>query len=282
MSVDAAPRSARSIPLAALLVAITMLFGRTADYDPAARTALVLVLLVAALLAAWFAGARALASSDPARRLRAAAGLLLVAPFVLLALLVGIGPPHDQPPADNVLRFLVLAVDALLTGSGLLVLRRALADAGETFWATLGATAATWATPLYVVFALVQRCDYVAMAHGWSWAGAVSDNVREPTALDALSMGALFFAGLLTYVATAAFAAALGAAGWIGRRLAGVFAAISAIAFAFLVARGFGYPSLGAAFSHWYTIPGFVVGIPAVPWMMPCAMGVLLLRRAAN
>jgi len=280
MSAATAPRRARSVPLAALLVAIFVLFGRTADYEPATRTALVALMLLAAAAAAWFGGARALASADPARRLRAAAGVLLVAPFVLLALLVGIGPPHEQPPADNALRFAVLAVDALLAGSGLLVLRRALADAGENFWSTLGATAATWATPLYVVFALVQRCDYVAELHGWSWAGAVSGTLHELTALDALSMAVLFFAGLLTYVATAAFAVALGAAGWIGRRLAGVFVAISGVAFAFLVARGFAYPSLEGAFSHWYSIPGFIVGIPAVPWMMPCAMGVLLLRRA--
>ena len=282
MSADSALRRARSIPLAALLVAIFVLFGRTADYDPASRAVLVALLLVAAALAAWFGGARALASGDAARRLQAAAGILLVAPFALLALLVGIGPPHEQPPADNALRFLVLAVDALLAGSGLLVLRQALADAGETFWSTAGATAATWATPLYVAFALVQRCDYVAVMHGWSWAESVSGTLRELTALDAFSMGALFLAGLLTYVATAAFAAALACAGWIGRRAAGVFMAISGVALAFLVARGFGYPSLEAAFAHWYSIPGFVVGIPAVPWMMPCAMGVLLLRRAGN
>jgi hypothetical protein len=266
--------------LAALLVAITVLFCRTADYGAPMRTVLATGLLSAALVAAWFGGACAIASADPVRRLQAAAGALLIAPFVLFALLVGIGPPHDQPPAENALRFLVLAVGALLSGSGLLVLRQVLAAAGETFWATLGATAAVWATPLYTAFALIQRTDVVAGMLGWSWGTAVTGNLHELTPLDAFSMSALFLAGLLTYLATAAFAAALGRAGWIGRRTTVGLVALSAIACALLVARGFAYPGLDAAFAHWYSIPGFVVGIPAVPWMMPCAIGVILLRRA--
>lgn len=35
-------------------------------------------------------------------------------------------------------------------------------------------------------------------------------------------------------------------------------------------------------FMHWYTIPAFVAGIPAVPWIMPCLFGVVLLRRAGD
>jgi hypothetical protein len=97
-----------------------------------------------------------------------------------------------------------------------------------------------------------------------------------------LSIAALFFAGALTYVATAAFARSLARAGWLGARTALVLQAVSALGLAFLVARGFAYPSLRAAFSHWYTIPGFVAGIPAVPWMPPCAIGVLLLRRCSR
>ena len=34
---------------------------------------------------------------------------------------------------------------------------------------------------------------------------------------------------------------------------------------------------------HWYTIPRFLAGIPAYPWIMPCLfVGVGLLRRAGN
>lgn len=282
MTAPLASRRPRPAPLVVLLVCTFVIFGRSADYAPATRSALAALLLGGSLVAAWFGGARAIVSVEPARRLQAAAGALLVAPFVLFSLLAGMGPPHDQPAADNALRFLVLAWGALFTGSGLLVLRQALASAGETFWSTLGAAATTWATPLYVAFALVQRIDLVAQMSGWSWSAAVTGTLHELTPLDALSMSALFLGGVLTYLATGLFALALGSAGWVGRRTARIFIAISAVGGALLVARGFAYPGLDAAFSHWYSIPGFIAGIPAVPWMLPCAMGVILLRRAAS
>jgi hypothetical protein len=31
-----------------------------------------------------------------------------------------------------------------------------------------------------------------------------------------------------------------------------------------------------------YTRPGVIAGIPAVPWIMPCLLGVVLLRRAGD
>ena len=121
---------------------------------------------------------------------------------------------------------------------------------------------------------------YVAVELNWSWASTVSGNLHELTPLDAFSMAALFFAGALTYVATAAFAGSLARVGWLGRGTATTLQLLSGVGLAFLVARGFAYPSLNAAFSHWYTVPGFVAGIPAVPWMPLCAIGVFLLQRA--
>ncbi len=264
--------------LAATLVAITVLFGVSADYAPPLHDAIVAILLIAGVLSAWFAGARAIVGADEPRRLRAAAGALLVAPFVLFSLLLGVGPPHVQPPQQNDLRFVVLAIDAMLVAAGLFVLKEALADAGERFNATLGLAAAALACPLYVGFALIQHIDYAAVEIGWSWAASVDGTRRELTPLDALSMATLFFGGALTYIATAAFARALARVGWLGRAAATAFQIIAALALAFLIARGFAYPTLQAAFSHWTTIPGFVAGIPAVPWMPLAAIGVLLLR----
>jgi hypothetical protein len=276
------PMSRAWIALAAILVAITAVLGAPVDYAPALHDALAAVLLLAALACTWFAGARAIAGADESGRLPAVAGTLLVAPFVLFSLLPGAGPPRVQPVADNELRFLLLAIDAILVGVGLLVLKEALTGVGERLCTTLGGAAAVIACPLYVLFALVQRIDYVAEDLGWSWAASVANGRHELTPLDALSIAALFFAGALTYVATFAFARSLASAGWLGARTALVLQAVSALGLGFLVARGFSYPSPHAAFSHWYTVPGFVAGIPAVPWMPLCAIGVLLLRRASG
>ena len=97
----------------------------------------------------------------------------------------------------------------------------------------------------------------------------------------------LFFGGALTYVATAAFAASLGRTRWIGRGATRAFVAASFIALACLLVRGLQFPLRGEALAHWYssqlhTIPGFVVGIPAVPWIMPWMFGITLLRRAGT
>lgn len=265
--------------LAASLVANTVLFCMPADYPPPLHDGLVALLLLASIASVGFAMSRALAEAGDAQRLRAVAAALLVAPFALFSLLLGIGPPHEQPLQDNELRFLLLAIDAMLVGGGLMVLKEALAAAGERVYAAVGLAAIVLASPLYVMFALIQRIDYVATELGWSWAGAVEGALHELTALDAFSMAALFFAGALTYIATAAFALALARSGWLGRGAATSLQAISGLGLAFLIARGFAFPSLHRAFSHWYTIPGFIAGIPAVPWMPLCALGVLLLRR---
>lgn len=270
--------------LAVCLVVITVLFVAPADYPPALQAAIVALALVVGAGLTWLAGAHVVvrADADDTARLRAASAGLLVTPFILFGLVPGVGPPRDQPTQDNELRFLLLAIDPMLVGAGLLLLKEALAGVGERFLASVGLAAIVLATPLYVAFALIQRVDYVAVELNWTWAASVSGNLHELTGLDAFSMSALFFASALTYVATAAFAGSLARVGWLGRGTATTLQLLSGLGLAFLVARGFAFPSLKAAFSHWYTVPGFVAGIPAVPWMPLCAIGVLLLRRVGR
>jgi hypothetical protein len=267
--------------LAVCLLAIFALFGAPADYPSTLHAAIVGIALAVSVVALWFAGARTAvrAGADDTMRLRAGAAALLVAPFILFSLLPGAGPPREQPVQDNELRYLLLAIDPMLVCAGLLLLKEALASAGDRLNAALGLAAIGIATPLYVAFALIQRVDYVAAELGWSWAQAASSGQHELTALDALSMAALFFGGALTYIATAAFAGGLARVGWLGRGTAIGMQVVCGVGLGFLVARGFAFPSLHAAFSHWYTVPGFIAGIPAVPWIPLCVIGVLLLRR---
>ena len=49
-----------------------------------------------------------------------------------------------------------------------------------------------------------------------------------------------------------------------------------------LVTRGLSYPELSADTAPWYTRPGLIAGIPAVPWIMPCLLGVISLRRGGD
>jgi hypothetical protein len=267
--------------LALCLVAIVVLFGAPAEYPPTVHALIVSVALLASVAALWFAGASSVVrpGADDTLRLRAAGAALLVAPFILFALLPGVGPPREQPAQDNELRFLLLAIDPMCVCAGLLLLKEASAGAGDRLYGTVSLAAIGLATPLYVAFALVQRIDYVAVEMGYTWAASVSGHLRELTALDAFSMAALFLGSALTYIATAAFARSLTRVGWLSRGAAVVVQTVCGVGLALLLARGFAYPSPHAAFSSWYTIPGFIAGIPAVPWIPPCAIGVLILRR---
>jgi len=86
----------------------------------------------------------------------------------------------------------------------------------------------------------------------------------------------------LTYLATGAFAASLGRVQWLGLRATRAFMIVTGVALLFLVIRGLHYPDPRALSTPWYTSPGFVVGIPAVPFIMPFLFGVVLLRRAGE
>lgn len=267
--------------LALCLIAILVLFGVPADYPPAVHALIVSVALLASLAALWFAGASSVIRSgaDDTLRLRAAGAALLVAPFILFSLLPGVGPPREQPAQDNELRFLLLAIDPMCVCAGLLLLKEASAGAGDRLHGSIGMAAIGLATPLYVAFALVQRIDYVAADLGYTWAASVTGHLRELTALDAFSMAALFLGSALTYIATAAFSRSLARVGWLSRGAAVGVQGVCGLGLAFLLARGFAYPSPHAAFSNWYTVPGFIAGIPAVPWIPLCVIGVLTLRR---
>ena len=62
-------------------------------------------------LAAWILGARAITRASREPRLLALAGIFLITPFALLALLwVGLGPPWvGATPPENQMRYLVLS-----------------------------------------------------------------------------------------------------------------------------------------------------------------------------
>ncbi|MDB5967556.1 MAG: hypothetical protein JWQ90_6 [Hydrocarboniphaga sp.] len=276
-------RSQQSLSLTVLSISLILalvLFGVRAKYSPGVYYALAIAQLSVVCLAAWKLGAGRFRSEE--RVNFALAGGLLIAPVALLSLLPGVGPPGDQVPAENQLRFLVLLVDAILVAVGMGVLKEALVQHGERVFSTLAFTSITLASPLYILFTGIQYSDYVAQDRGWSWAASVDGSLHELSPLDTLSVTLLFFGGVLTYLATAAFAMSLRQTQWLGRKVAHAFVIASLFAVTCLVIRGLDYPGLAAAFGHWYTIPGFVVGIPAVPWIMPCMLGVLLLRRAGR
>jgi hypothetical protein len=277
MSTDQRKRSLSYVVLCASLVAVTVVFGVRVKYTPDVYYAIAGILFTVICFAAWNVGASAIRADVVERRRLAMAGALLITPWALFSFLAGVGPPGVQTVAENELRYLILLINAMAVAGGLVILKEALSDAGERLYSTLGFAALMIATPLYLVWATIMLSGYRAMAQATS--GEVPSWLRllsDPS--DIL----LFFGGLLTYLATAAFAASMGPVQWLGRKSVRAFVTVCIVAMLCLVLRGLQFPDPAAAATHWYTIPGFVAGIPAIPWIMPCLFGIILLRRAGD
>ena len=227
-------------------------------------------------MAAWTLSAGAIRADVQGRRLLGLAGTLLVTPFALVALLwVGLGPPWQATAAENQMRYLVLIVMATAIAGGFVVLREALSEAGERFYSTLGFAAIMLSGPLYLIWNTFAFGVFFAKEHTGQVPPAL---VSLNDVFDLL----LFVAGFLTYLATVAFAASLGRVQLLGRRATRAFMIVTGVALLFLVIRGLHYPDPRALSAPWYTSPGFVVGIPAVPFIMPFLFGVVLLRHAGE
>ena len=226
--------------------------------------------------ATWALGARAITNDAREPRLLALAGIFLITPFALLALLwVGLGPPWQATPAENQMRYLVLTAMAIAIVVGLVVLREALGEADKKFRPNVGFAAILLAGPLHLIFDAFGFGISTIRLHGGETPPAFHD-------LNAVIDMILFLAGALTYIATAAFAVSLGRAQWIGRGAARAFTIVSLVALLLLVIRGLHFPDPRALSTPWYTNPGFIVGIPAVPFIIPYLFGVVLLRRGGE
>jgi hypothetical protein len=259
----------------ALLIAIGI-FGAPARYSLAVSAALIIAqcLLMggaasALILPAWRSG-------DEYRRSVAIAGVLLILPWALLTLMPGYGPPFTATLAMNHVRFVILFVSTAFLGAGLLVLKEPLArgDAGDRLLAPLGQASGLLAVGCQLVWA--------ALVIGWTMSAArdlAAYRSLDGTPLANASDVLLFFGGLMTYMATAFYALSFMRQGWLSRGAAWAMTVIAAIAVAGLVTRGLQYPDLS---ERWYTTPGMIVGIPAMPWLMPYVLGVVALVRAAK
>jgi hypothetical protein len=228
----------------------------------------------AIVIATWTLSAGAIKADVQSRRLLGMGGTLLVTPFALVALLwVGLGGPWQATASENQMRYLVLIVMASAIAGGFVVLREVLSQAGERFYATLGFAAIMLSGPLYLIWNIFAFAAFFGKEHAGEMPAAI---VSLRDMLDLL----LFVAGFLTYLATSAFAASLGRVQWLGRGAARAFMIVNGVALLFPLMRGLQYPD-GRA-TPWYTSPGFIVGIPAVPFIMPFLLGVVLLRRAGE
>jgi len=234
------------------------------------------VLFAAICTAAWTLGAHAIRGDVQNRRQLALAGALLVAPFAIVALLwVGLSAPWVANAAENQMRYLVLIVMAMAAAGGFVVLKEALGEAGERFYSTLGFAAVMLAGPFYLIWDAFVFGLYFAKEHS----GEIPQAIVSLRPFQDLLLS---LAGALTYAATAAFAASLARAEWLGRKASLAYIIVNFIALFFIVIKVVEHPDPAAVSQPWYAIPGIVLVVPALPLVMPSLLGVVLLRRAGN
>ncbi len=234
------------------------------------------LVFAAILVAIWILAAGAIRVGSNPQRMQALAGVFLVAPFALVSLLwVGLSTPWESTPSENQLRYLVLLGGAAAVSVAFVVLKEALREKGEAIWSALGFGSGILAGAAYLVWLSFQLGGWTARIRA---PDSPAPSIWFDQGLDAL----LFVACVLTYLSTAAFAASLARVGWLCRAAGSVYFVANALAVLFLIVRGLSFPDPAAGSTPWFTRPGFIAGIPAVPWIMPHLMGVVLMRRAGE
>ncbi len=234
------------------------------------------VCFIMILAAAWTLGFRRVFSTRAKGRRFAVAGGLLLVPTALIALLwTGLATPWDATPAENLMRYEVLAVSSVAVTAGLVLLCLKLSDLGERLMSGLSLSLGLLAGAAYLTWNCFQAGSNLVLLKR----GSVQSAIAE---LNIILDVQLFFATVLTYIAIAFAAAAMARAELLSRRAMYFYLLFSIFAVGMICLRGIEFPNPNAGAAPWYETPGFIVGIPAMPWLMPFFLGVVLLRRAGE
>ncbi|MFO0837425.1 MAG: hypothetical protein U1D55_02790 [Phycisphaerae bacterium] len=231
------------------------------------------VLFTAILVTAWVAGPRRVDLRENGRGKQALAGLLLIVPWTLVSLLwVGLGPPFQATISENYMRYLVLVWSSIFVTIGFVILKEVLNDAGERICSAVGLATALVSGAAYLACLNLSLARVALALHG--------DETPPPPILGEYYSAIEFVACVMTYTTTAVFATGMGRAHLLARGAAAAYLATGSILVLLIILRGLEFPEISANSPPWYTSPAVIAGIPAIPWVMPCLLGAVLLRRA--
>lgn len=273
---ESALRRVSYLILCVIPLLIVPLTGSRALRIPVVHEFVGILLFGIVAISAWRLASPQVGSQGERERLLRTAGALLVTPIALIALLwVGLATPWDASVSENKMRYAVLLAGSIGVTAGFFLLKEVLTESGERFFSTLAIAASSLSGAGYVVWTSFQLGDFALR---------LASRAADPAvaAMNNVFDGLLFSASALAYLATAAVAHALWRVAWLGRNASRAYVALNLIALALLILRGVSFPSPGGDPAPWFTRPGFIVGIPAMPWFMPYFLGVVLLRRAGT
>ena len=230
------------------------------------------ILFTAVIVSAWLAGPGRVELKEAGRSTQTLAGILLILPWAIISLLwVGIGPPFQATLPENYMRFLVLVWNSILITIGFVVLKEVLNEAGERLCSSVGLATALTAGAAYLVCLNLSLAQVALALHG--------DKTPPPAILGNYYSAIEFVACVMTYATTAVFATGMGRVRLLGRGAVTAYVTVGAILVSLIILRGLAFPEISANTAPWYTRPGVIAGVPAIPWVMPYLLGVVLLRR---
>ena len=232
------------------------------------------ILAFAAIAAVIFLFARSGWRSDDGREM-AIAGVLFFLPFLLFALLwVGIATPYHTTSAENLMRYEVLVVGTVGVTCAFLFLFRIVSKRGERFCSTLFLGVSLLAGVSYLVWNSFQA---------GMWLIRIENDTVTPHVADMISIFDLyiFFATVLTYAATGLAALSMAKTNLLSSRASKVYLCISIVGALAVILRGVIYPGDPRTYEPaLHEVPGLIAGIPAMPWLVTCLLGTVLLRRS--
>ena len=227
---------------------------------------------------AWTLGAGNFKTSDKEKKRQIIIALFLLTPFALLSILFGIGSPPPDPATylatanEQQLRYAFLIIGSLSVAGGLSLLRESLKKAGETFYSWLGLVSIMIAAPLFVVYASSDSFLIETLKIRVASASAKMPEWYNPIANHITMIGLVEVA--LIYLSVAAFATSLKNLSWFKKTSSNIYVIASLIGFILI--------SIGPFSPKPVQIAGFIVGIPAIPFIMPYLIGINLLKRSSN
>lgn len=241
---------------------------------------LVIINACVMVIAVWILGAYTIRNHDAEKKQLIVIASLLIIPWILLSILSGLGPPPFDNPAEYVatgteqqVRYCFLLIGGVLITFGFAVLRENLKKTGEYFYSWLGLIAIMIAIPLFIVNMAFYN-SFILETFRIQVASASEKMPEWFVPFKSQMVIILVVEVALTYLATAFFAASLKSAGWFRKTASHIYIIISLLCFLLIVLSTFTPEPIATA--------GAVLGIPALPFIMPYFIGINLLRRAGN
>ncbi len=241
--------------------------------------------------AVWKIGAEKMESGVVREHPAFLPGVLLIAgPLALLLGASVTGEPTASRPGDYLLNTTAILLGSVILVAGLVMLAARLLEAGQRLLPALGlagllVASAAWLTNLLFRYAVVASGAASLQAEVEDRAWVAHEYLRglegEPSWMEFLlvwtDMSQLAFV-LASYLAVAAFAAALSKAGWLGR-IGGAFFVALNIALAVALVAGVVLAAGGSVAAAW---AAFVLTIPFMVFVLPYFLGVALVRLAGR